>query len=77
MDWQSAFNVVAGACGAILGWLLKTLWGAVESLRRDVRSLEAGAHEKFVRRDDWQAWGERIEAKIDRLVERLDQKADR
>lgn len=77
MDWQTAFNLVAGAAGAIGGWILKTLWDAVESLRRDIRHLEAASHEKFVRRDDWQVVVERIESKLDRLVERLDQKADR
>jgi hypothetical protein len=77
MDWQFAFNFIAGAACAVMGWILRTLWEAVELLRRDVRSLEAAAHEKFVRRDDWQAVVERIEAKLDRLVERLDQKADR
>lgn len=77
MDWQYLFNFVAVAFGAVMGWLLKTLWSAVDSLRRDVRTLEAAAHEKFVRRDDWQSALERLESKLDRLFERLDGKADR
>jgi uncharacterized protein HemY len=77
MDFQYLFNGLALTFGGVMGWLLKTLWQAVESLRRDVRTLEAAAHEKFVRRDDWQTALERLEQKLDRLFERLDTKADR
>lgn len=84
MDWQYAFNGLLGIGCITLGWLLKTLWGAVESLRRDVRTLEGAAHEKFVRRDDWQLAVERLEMsnrgmqeKLDKMFELLSEKADR
>lgn len=81
MDWQSAFNVAAGLIGGIMGWLLKTLWSAVEHLRRDLNSLEVSISSNYLKRDDFLAAVQRIEDKIDRMAERifdrLDEKADR
>ena len=81
MDWQSAFNIAAGILGTIAGWLLKTLWSAVERLRRDLNALEVSISSSYLKRDDFNAALERIEDKIDRMAERiynkLDEKADR
>ena len=71
MDWQSAFNIAAGILGAIAGWLLKTLWSAVERLRRDLNALEVSISSSYLKRDDFNAALERIEDKIDRMAERL------
>ena len=81
MDWQSAFNVAAGLIGGIMGWLLKTLWSAVERLRRDLNALEVSISSNYLKRDDFKEAMERLEHKIDRLSERLfdklEEKADR
>lgn len=81
MDWQNAFNMAAGLIGAIMGWLLKTLWSAVERLRRDLNSLEVSISSNYLKRGDFNVAVERIESKIERLGERifdkLDEKQDR
>ena len=81
MDWQSAFNIAAGLIGGIMGWLLKTLWSAVERLRRDLNALEVSISSNYLKRDDFKEAMERLEHKIDRLSERLfdklEEKADR
>lgn len=81
MDWQSAFNIAAGMVGGIMGWLLKTLWSAVERLRRDLNALEVSISSNYLKRDDFKEAMERLEHKIDRLSERLfdklEDKADR
>ena len=70
MDWQSAFNIAAGMIGAIMGWLLKTLWSAVERLRRDLNALEVSISSNYLKRDDFLAAVQRIEDKIDALLRR-------
>lgn len=77
MGWQDAFNLLAGASGFVLAWLLKTLWSAVDHLRRDISNLERQLAETYVRRDDHNQTLERIERKLDRLFEKLDQKQDK
>lgn len=77
MDWQSAFNIAAAMLGAIGGWLMKSLWSAVERLRRDLSEMERNLHSEFLRKDDFNIVIVRIESKLDRIVERLEDKADR
>ena len=77
MDWQSAFNIAAAMLGAIGGWLMKSLWSAVDRLRRDLSDIERSMHTDYLRKDDFNHVVTRIETKLDRIVERLDEKADR
>lgn len=77
MDWQYAFNLAAGIVGATFGWLLKTLWGAVEHLRRDLNDLERGINSDFTRKEDFTSAMLRVESKLDRIFEILSEKADR
>lgn len=77
MDWQSAFNIAAAMLGAIGGWLMKSLWTAVDRLRRDLSDIERSMHTDYLRKDDFNHVVTRIETKLDRIVERLDEKADR
>jgi len=71
MDWQGAFNIAAGMVGAIMGWLLKTLWLAVDRLRRDLNQLEVSISSNYLKRDDFKESMDRLEAKLDRLAERI------
>ena len=77
MDWQSAFNIAAAMLGAVGGWLMKSLWSAVDRLRRDLNDIERFMHTDYLRKDDFNHVVTRIETKLDRIVERLDEKADR
>lgn len=77
MDWQSAFNIAAAMLGAIGGWLMKSLWTAVDRLRRDLSDIERSMHTDYLRKDDFNHVVTRIETKLDRIVERLEDKADR
>lgn len=77
MDWQSAFNIAAAMLGGIGGWLMKSLWQAVERMRRELTDLERLIHTDYLRKDDFNIVIVRIESKLDRIVERLEDKADR
>lgn len=56
---------------------MKSLWSAVERLRRDLSEMERNLHSEFLRKDDFNIVIMRIETKLDRIVERLEDKADR
>lgn len=56
---------------------MKSLWSAVERLRRDLSEMERNLHSEFLRKDDFNIVIVRIETKLDRIVERLEDKADR
>ena len=50
---QVIFNWVVAACGFMGGWILKVVWGAINDLKTDLKSLDKKMHEDFVRRDDF------------------------
>lgn len=56
---------------------MKSLWSAVERMRRDLAEMERSMHSEFLRKDDFNIVIVRIETKLDRIVERLEDKADR
>lgn len=50
---QSIFNWAVGIAGFLGGWVLKVVWDAVKTLQRDLREIERGMPEIYVRKDDF------------------------
>lgn len=53
MDSQMFFNWAVGLVGFLGGWLLKVIWDAIGDLKKDMRLIERGLPEVYVRRDDF------------------------
>lgn len=84
MDNQDFWNYIIALGGAILGWLWKTLWNAVERLKSDLKELEIKLPETYVMKTDIDKMRaeidkrfDRIETLIMRLSEKLGNKADK
>jgi hypothetical protein len=71
------FNIVVGVCGALGGWWLKTVWDNQVELARDLVQLRAHITETYARRDDFKNTVDALFAKLDRIEEKLDRKADK
>lgn len=81
---QIFINWALTGLAALLGWLLNQLWQAVKDLQSaddtlatkisDIEVLVAG---QYVKRDDFDRTATAIFAKLDKIYDRLDQKADR
>jgi uncharacterized membrane protein YeaQ/YmgE (transglycosylase-associated protein family) len=87
-DWQHLFNIAAGLVGAGLGWWLNTVWNAVHDLQNADRDLadKVGRIEilvagDYVRKADFadymRGFETRMVARLDRIDDKLDSKADR
>jgi len=61
----------------ILGWLWKTLWNAVERLKGDLKDLEVKLPETYTQKADIDRRFDRLEATLQRIYEKLDEKADK
>lgn len=70
MDWQDVATAAMYVLFAILGAVVRTLWDAV-------REIEKNLPEVYVRRDDFKSHADRIEGAIQRLIDKLDEKADK
>jgi len=84
MQPQDYINLLIAACGALGGWVLKTIWAAVidqqketKDLSDKVNSVEVLVAGQYVRRDELTGILTRIDNKLDAISTKLDGKADK
>ncbi len=77
MDFQTAFNFVLGSLTGVLGWLARTLWDAVQTLKSDLAQLREEIATDRVHKDDFKSVADAIFRKLDRIEDKLDGKADK
>ncbi len=87
-DWQYLFNIAAGVVGLGGGWWLNTVWQAVHDLQEadsrladKVNRIEILVAGEYVTKSDFSAYMQGLEgrlvARLDRIDNKLDGKADR
>lgn len=81
---QTIFNIAVAVAGSLGGWWLKVLWGAVKDLQsadkelaEKVSSIEILVAGQYVKRDDFDRVANAIFAKLDKIMDKLDTKADK
>lgn len=84
MDWQHLINIGAGAALSVLGWFARQLWDAVKSLQIDLNRLELSISDNYIKKSEVISMKseintrfDRIEQLIDKVYDKLDNKADR
>ena len=77
MDWQQVINIGLGSLLSVIGWFARQLWEAVCELKKDLSKLELNMSENYAKKVDLSARFDRIEALLDKVYDKLDQKADR
>jgi hypothetical protein len=77
MEWQIVFNIVGGAVLSVMGWFARVLWDSVQELRNDLKQIEIHLPTHYVKKDKLSVRFDRIEQLLDRLYEKMEQKADR
>lgn len=83
-DYQTLFNIVIGLLGAIGGWWLNAMWTSIKELQsmdRDlaekVGSIEVLVAGRYVTREEFNQTLSQVFAKLDRIIDAVNQKADR
>jgi hypothetical protein len=74
---QELLNWIFGGVMTLLGWLGRTLWDAVDNLKKDVKEIEVSLPSHYVRKEDWKDSLDRIETMVNRILEKLDGKVDK
>lgn len=77
MDFQSLIDIAVGIVGSFFGWILKTIWDAINDLKNDIKSLDHHVSEKYVRKDDFKDALADIKSTLERIINKLDGKADK
>jgi hypothetical protein len=81
---QTIINWLLGGLGALLGFLLKSIWQAVKDLQTadkvladKVASIEVLVAGNYVKRDDFDRVATAIFTKLDRIEDKLGSKVDK
>ena len=74
---QTLFNAVFGAVLMLSGWILRTIWDAVNDLKKDLQDLERNLPDTYVRRDDYRDDMNEIKEILHKIFDRLENKADK
>ena len=77
MDDQGIINIIIGVVLSVLGWFARQLWDAVQDLKKDVKQIEVDLPTHYVRKEDLDVRLDRLEAVLNRIFEKLDNKADK
>ena len=77
MTDQAIINLIIGAVLSVLGWFARQLWDAVQDLKQDVKQIEVDLPTHYVRKEDLDVRLDRLEAVLNRIFEKLDNKADK
>ncbi len=84
MPTQDIINAAIGIAGALGGWWLKAIWGALRELQRadaqlaeKVSAIEVLVAGQYVRRDEFEKMAAALFSKLDKIYERLESKEDK
>lgn len=81
---QTLFNVALSIISAIISWVLKTIWASHKELQdadaklaEKVNKIELMVAGDYVKRDDFERMATAIFAKLDKISDKIDAKADK
>ena len=72
MNLQEFFNITLPLVFVAIGWFLKELWSAVQSLKIEVHDIRTHLAENYMHKDDFSdRWDEVLKA-VHRIEDKLD-----
>lgn len=77
LDAQTMINLGLAAVLAAGGWFARQVWDAVKALQKDVQALEVEMPKNYVSKVDFSDTMKRIELMLQRISDKLDEKADK
>lgn len=83
-DYQILFNIVVGILGMVGGWWLNAIWVSLKDLQEadkelaeKVASIEVLVAGRYVTRDEFNSTLGQVFTKLDRIIDAVNQKADK
>ena len=74
---QDLFNYIVGGLLALLGWLGRTLWDAVNNLKNDIKNIEVELPTNYVKKSELDNRLHKIEMVLDKILDKLESKVDK
>jgi hypothetical protein len=77
MEFQAMFNFIGGAVLVAVGWWCKEIWDSVKKLKDDLKAIEIDLPKNYVSKADIESRFDKIDATLERLFDRLNEKVDK
>lgn len=77
LDGNAVVQAILGLVLAVLGWFARELWAIVQKLKEEVSQLKSDLPKEYVQKDDYKQDIGRVHELLDRIYEKLENKADR
>jgi hypothetical protein len=77
MELQTLINVGGGVILAGIGWWARMIWESVQRLKDDLHEIEVDLPKSYVTKDDFNQTMKHIENMVQRIYDKLDNKADK
>jgi len=74
---QNLINLLIGVTGVVVGWILKVIWEAIQELQTDMKEIEKELHTEYVSKGDFHVALDEIKQIVQRIFDKLDNKADK
>ena len=76
-EYQSIINIALGAILMVAGWFSRILWEAVNELQKDLSTLRVEIARDYLPRNDFNRLGDDLKEMLNKIYDRLDNKADK
>jgi predicted Holliday junction resolvase-like endonuclease len=77
MDVQHLLDVLGGVILILVTAIVKVLWDAVKTLQADMQRIEVALPTQYVAKDEFNRGVSEIKAMLEKISEKLDDKADK
>lgn len=80
MEIQLLINVIAvltSIIGAFIGWWVKSIQQTQKEIADDLKNMQISLPENYIKREDVNARLDKIDSVLERIFDKLEQKADK
>lgn len=77
MEWQTVINLGAGAIFAATGWWCREIWDSVKTLKKDIQNIEVDLPKNYVSKSEINNRFDKIDSILERIFDKLENKADK
>lgn len=77
IDFQNWFEIMVGVLGLVGGWFLRILWFDTKELTSKVQQIELLVAGQYIRKEEFERLTEALFAKLDKIEDKVDRKADK
>ena len=77
IDFQNWFEIMVGVLSLVGGWFLRTLWFDTKELTSKVQQIELLVAGQYIRKEEFERLAEALFAKLDKIEDKVDRKADK